>query len=241
MRIRLGVNVDHVATVRQARRGKQPDPVAAALVCQRAGADSIVAHLREDRRHIQDADVRRLARTLKIPLNLEMSIAPGVVRAAMSCRPAQVTLVPERRQELTTEGGLDVAGGRKRIGRVVEAFMKRGIDVSLFVDPSIRQAAAARDAGAPIIELHTGVFAEAKSRAVRMRALDALRKASAFAAARGLRVAAGHGLDYRNVIAVARIPQVEEVNIGFSIISCALEAGLAAAVERMRACLDAAR
>jgi pyridoxine 5-phosphate synthase len=237
LRIRLGVNVDHVATVRQARCGRIPDPMEAALACQRAQADSIVCHLREDRRHIQDEDVRSLRRALKIPLNLEMSIAPSVVSAALAAQPHQVTLVPERRQELTTEGGLDVAGQRKRLEPIIANFLKKGIAVSLFVDPDRKQVMASHELGAPIIELHTGAFADAKGSKQRLQALKALKQAAALAAGQGLRVAAGHGLDYDNVGAIARIHQIEEVNIGFSIISYALEVGMESAVRRMRYCL----
>jgi len=230
--IRLGVNIDHVATVRQARRGRQPDPVDAALACQRAGAHRIVCHLREDRRHIQDADVRRLKFALKVPLNLEMSVASSVVRVARSVKPFQVTLVPERRQELTTEGGLDIVRMAKTLRPLVRAFERDGIGVSLFVDPVRDQLTASRDIGAPIVELHTGRYANA-SPVRRSRELGALRRAAVQAEALGLAVAAGHGLDYQNVRPVCRIAQIEELNIGFSIISRALAAGLNTAVKDM--------
>ena len=230
--IRLGVNIDHVATVRQARRGRIPDPVDAALACQRAGAHRIVCHLREDRRHIQDADVERLKSALTVPLNLEMSVAKSVVRAARSVRPFQVTLVPERRQELTTEGGLDVVRLAKTLRPLVRAFKHDGISVSLFIDPVRDQLAAATDVGARIVELHTGRYANAP-RAGRSRQLQALRRAAAQAAALGLAVAAGHGLDYENVRAVCAIPEIEELNIGFAIVTRALAVGLPAAVTQM--------
>lgn len=235
--MRLGVNIDHIATLRQARRGRLPDPVEAALVCQRAGASSIVCHLREDRRHIQDDDVRRLRRTLEVPLNLEMSIAPDIVKAALAIRPDQVTLVPERRQELTTEGGLDVIRLARRLSPVVRAFTTRRIAVSLFVDPVPRQLAAARELGVPIIELHTGGYANATGQA-RQRALGALRGAATTARSLGLSVAAGHGLDYENIAAITQIAEIEEVNIGFSIVSRAIAIGLEQAVREMAALLQ---
>jgi pyridoxine 5-phosphate synthase len=234
------VNIDHVATVRQARRGTFPDPVDAAQTCERAGADSIVCHLREDRRHIQDEDVRRLRAAVR-RLNLEMSVAEGIVAVALAVRPWQVTLVPERRQELTTEGGLDVAGLRQRLSAILPRFRTAGIGVSLFVDPEARQLEAARDVGAGIIELHTGRYADAKTTAARETELRALAGAAQRARALGLEVAAGHGLDYENVEAVGRLPEVEELNIGFSIIGRALTVGLEAAVREMRQRLDGAR
>lgn len=232
--MRLGVNVDHVATLRQARRGCWPDPVEAAHTCARAGADSIVCHLREDRRHIQDHDVVRLRRVLTAPLNLEMSLAPSVVAVALRVKPAQVTLVPERRQELTTEGGLDVVREAMRIQRALQAFHARGIQVSLFIDPVAAQVEAAVATGTRIIELHTGSYADARTVAMRRRALRRLAQAATHARSLGLTVAAGHGLDYHNVQAVAKLPEVEELNIGFSIISHALSVGLGHAVRQMK-------
>ncbi|MDP3722969.1 MAG: pyridoxine 5'-phosphate synthase [Candidatus Omnitrophota bacterium] len=231
--MRLGVNVDHVATVRQARRGRLPDPVEAARLCERAGAQGIVCHLREDRRHIQEDDVKRLRKTLTTRLNLEMSIARDVVRAALAIQPHQVTLVPERRQELTTEGGLDVVRARRSLAPLIRSFQRQQITVSLFVDPVPTQLKAAQDVGAAMVELHTGRYANAGSRAERVRALDALRRAAQASRAFGLSVAAGHGLDYHNVSAVARLPELEELNIGFSIISRALFVGLEQAVREM--------
>ena len=233
--MRLGVNIDHIATVRQARRGAAPDPVDAALVCERAGADSIVCHLREDRRHIQEADVRRLARTIATRLNLEMSIAPTIVSVALAVRPDRVTLVPERRQELTTEGGLDVVKLRRRVRDLVRAFRRRRVGVSLFVDPLFDQLAAARETGADAVELHTGIFANAANGRARRRALEALGCAARRAQALGLDVAAGHGLDYANIAPIRKIPEIVEVNIGFSIITRALTVGLAHAVAEMGA------
>lgn len=231
--IELGVNIDHVATVRQARRGQLPDPVEAAHICERAGARSIVCHLREDRRHIQDQDVERLRRTVTTRLNLEMSIAAEIVERALAVRPDQVTLVPERRQELTTEGGLDVVRLSKRLRPVIQAFHAREIAVSLFIDPAPAQVEAAREAGAAVIELHTGRYANATAQRARARELALLRRAAAKGRALGLVVAAGHGLDYDNVQPVAAIPEVEELNIGFAIISRALFVGLEAAVREM--------
>ena len=235
--MRLGVNIDHVATLRQARRGRTPDPVEAALVCERAGAASIVCHLREDRRHIQDDDVRRLRRAVATRLNLEMSLAKSVVDVALSARPDQVTLVPERRRELTTEGGLDVAALSRRLRPVLRAFRERGIAVSLFVDPVPTQLSAARDAGAAIVELHTGRYANAAP-AARASALTELRRAAARSRSLGLSVAAGHGLDYENIRGITDIPEIEEANIGFSVISRALSAGLERAVREMVALLQ---
>ncbi len=231
--IRLGVNIDHVATLRQARRGALPDPVEAARVCERAGAASIVCHLREDRRHIQDEDVRRLKDVITTRFNLELSMASDIVRVALAVRPDQVTLVPERRQELTTEGGLDVITCGRKIARLVRAFATSRIRVSLFIDPVRSQLEAARDSGITIVELHTGHFANATTPQMRAKALGALQHAAAIGTEWGLEVAAGHGLDGTNVQAVAAIPQITELNIGFSIITRALTVGLASAVQEM--------
>lgn len=238
--IRLGVNVDHVATLRQARGGRRPDPAEAALEAAAAGADSIVCHLREDRRHIQDRDVRELRRRLRIPLNLEMALAPEIVEFALRLRPDQVTLVPERRRELTTEGGLDVRGGRERIARDLQRFHRRGIAVSLFIDPDLRQVEAAAQAGARIVEIHTGHYAEAAG-GRRRRELAEIAAAARAARRAALAVAAGHGLDYDNVAPVAALPEVEELNIGYSIVGRALFTGLGRAVREMKRRMDAAR
>ena len=236
--MRLGVNIDHIATLRQARRGRLPDPVEAALTAERAGADSVVCHLREDRRHIQDADVRRLRRAIKTRLNLEMSVAPGVVAVALAVRPHQVTLVPERRQELTTEGGLDVVRLRRRLAPLVRTFHEQGIAVSLFVDPSARQIEASSAIGVRLIELHTGRFANARNRARAAQALAALFRAAEQGKRLGLTVAAGHGLDYQNARAVCNVPPVKELNIGYAIIVRALSTGLEEAVREMVALID---
>ncbi len=236
MPIRLGVNVDHIATLRQARRGTQPDPVEAALVCERAGASSIVCHLREDRRHIQDHDARRLKTSIVTRLNLEMSIAPAIVDIALKIKPDQVTLVPERRQELTTEGGLDVARLRKQLHILIPLLHRQGIAVSLFIDPTLRQLRASRDVGATVVELHTGGYANANG-SEKMRALRAIRLAARQGRALSLEVAAGHGLDYKNVHRIVSIPEIEELNIGYSIITHALSVGLERAVREMVALL----
>jgi pyridoxine 5-phosphate synthase len=231
--MRVGVNIDHVATLRQQRRGRLPDPVEAGLICERAGASSIVCHLREDRRHIQDDDVRRLKRAIHTPLNLEMSIADEIVAVALNVTPSQVTLVPERRQELTTECGLDVVKLAKKLQPLIGTFHRRGITVSLFIDPLAAQVLAAEAVGARVIELHTGRFAGASAAGARRRALDALARAANVGRGLGLTVAAGHGLDDANVGPVVGIREIEEVNIGFSIITRALTVGLERAVREM--------
>lgn len=230
---KLGVNIDHVATLREARKGAVPDPVCAARACEAAGCDSIVAHLREDRRHIHDADVFALKRSVRTRFNLEMSIARGIVDIACALRPDQATLVPERRREITTEGGLDVACGLGRIRPVVRRLAARGIAVSLFIDPVRRQIDASAAAGARIIELHTGAYANARTAAARARELGVLKEAARHALLLGLEVNAGHGLDYRNARAVARIRGIHELNIGHSIIARAVFTGLPRAVADM--------
>ena len=237
--MRLGVNIDHIATVRQARRGRVPDPVEAALVCERAGATSIVCHLREDRRHIQDDDVRRLKERITTRLNLEMSIARDVVEAALAIRPHQVTLVPERRQELTTEGGLDVVRLAKKLQPILQEFHGRGIEVSLFIDPSSDQLQAATDLGAAIVELHTGRYANATTARERSRELEALQRGATQGRGLGLIMAAGHGLEYENIGEIIAIPEIVELNIGFSIITRALAVGLEQAVGEMAQLLQA--
>jgi pyridoxine 5-phosphate synthase len=230
---KLGVNIDHVATLREARKIRFPDPVEAARVCEEAGCDSIVCHLREDRRHIKDDDVRSLRRTVKTRLNLEMSAAEGIVDFACRIKPDQATLVPERRQEITTEGGLAVKGNERRIKAVVARLKKGGIDVSLFINPSKAEIEASADVGAEIIELHTGEYANAKSASGRRRKFEVLRRAAEHALSLGLEVNAGHGLDYLNTKEVAAIRGVNELNIGHSIISRAIFVGLPQAVREM--------
>ncbi len=239
--MRLGVNVDHIATLRQARRGRVPDPVEAALICERSGAQGIVCHLREDRRHIQEKDLRRLRCCVTTRLNLEMSIARDIVRIALAIRPDQVTLVPERRRELTTEGGLDVRRLCRPLRGLITQFQKRGVEVSLFIDPEPAQVRAAKDAGGRAIELHTGRYANARSPHAKARALERIARAAHRGKTLGLRIAAGHGLDYDNVPPVAAIPEAEELNIGFSIISRALAVGLEQAVRDMVGLIQAAR
>lgn len=242
MGIRLGVNIDHVATLRQARyRGREergePDLIAAARAAAAGGADQITVHLREDRRHIQDADVLRLRR-LSIPLNLEMSVAEEIVRFARRVRPDEACLVPERRQELTTEGGLDVAGDPRRIREVVRRLRAAGIAVSLFIDPEIRQVRAAAAVGADFVELHTGRYADALAAPRRRRELDRLLSAGAEAIRLGLGLNAGHGLNYRNVRPVCRMPGIHTLNIGHSIVSRAVSVGMRRAVAEMKALLN---
>ncbi|MFQ3615036.1 MAG: pyridoxine 5'-phosphate synthase [Cyanobacteriota bacterium] len=230
----LGVNIDHIATVRQARRTVEPDPVAAAVIAELAGADGITVHLREDRRHIQERDVRLLRQTVRTHLNLEMAATDEMVAIALEIKPDYVTLVPERREEVTTEGGLNVAGQVSRLSDVVGQLQGSGIPVSLFIDPDATQIAAAAQVGSQWIELHTGRYAEASSETEREVELSHLEDASTQAIDLGLRVNAGHGLTYWNVGPVARIPGMEELNIGHSIVSRAVLVGLDRAVREMR-------
>lgn len=231
--IRLGVNVDHVATIREARRTVEPDPVYAALVAEEAGADSIVVHLREDRRHIRERDVRAVREVLKVPMNLEMAAAEEIVSIALEVCPRQVTLVPERREEVTTEGGLDVAVHAARLRDVVARLRGGGILVSLFVDPDPAAIEASREAGADAVELHTGRYAEGWLTGNAGAALKELEEATNLAAGLGLGTFAGHGLTYQNVRRVAAIGPIEELNIGHSIIARAVTVGLGRAVRDM--------
>lgn len=237
----LGVNVDHVATLRQARGTRYPDPVHAALQAEQAGADSITVHLREDRRHIQDEDVRRMAELLQTRMNLEMAIATEMLDLACTLRPADCCLVPERREELTTEGGLDVAGNLAVVDAACRRLAGQGIRVSLFIDPEPRQVDAAAAAGAPVVELHTGAYAEAGDAADRRAELARITAAARRASAAGLRVHAGHGLHYHNVGPVAAIQEIVELNIGHAIVARALFTGMAAAVQAMRRAMQEAR
>ena len=234
---RLYINVDHVATLRQARRTDEPDPVAAALLCEAAGADGITAHLREDRRHIQDDDVRRITATIRTVFNLEMALTDEMLGIAERLRPYQVTLVPERREEITTEGGLDVTRDPARLAAGLARLKRAGLRTSLFIDPVIDVVERSREVGANAIELHTGTYANGGDAG----ALDALREAARRGAEIGLAVHAGHGLTVRNVEPVSAIPEIEELNIGHSIISRAVFVGLAASVREMREAMDAAR
>jgi pyridoxine 5-phosphate synthase len=235
---RLYINVDHVATLRQARRAEEPDPVAAAEHCERAGADGITAHLREDRRHIQDDDVRRLAGTVRTVLNLEMALTEEMLGIAVALQPFQVTFVPERREEITTEGGLDVARDPHALQAGIDRLKRAGIRTSLFIAPDRDAVARSRDLGADAIELHTGRYAHAPHDA---RTIDALRQAARLGADSGLAVHAGHGLTIRNVGPIAAVREIEELNIGHSIVSRAVLVGIEAAVREMRDAMRAAR
>ena len=236
----LGVNIDHVATLRQARRARYPDPLHAALLAEEAGADSITLHLREDRRHIQDRDVTMLREALQTRMNLEMAMTEEMIRIAQKVLPQDCCLVPESRQELTTEGGLDVAGQGARVGDAVQALGGAGIRVSLFIDPDLAQIEAAQRAGAPVIELHTGTYADSTG-AARAREFERLHGAAKFAARLGLIVNAGHGLNYHNVEPIAAIPEIVELNIGHAIVARAVFDGLAKAVRDMKERMRAAR
>ncbi len=236
----LGVNIDHVATVRQARGGEHPDPIRAALMAEEAGADSITLHLREDRRHIQDQDVARLRPLLKTHMNLEMAVTEEMIAIALKAAPADVCFVPERRAEVTTEGGLDAAGLSARIAAAVARMDAAGIRSSLFIDPDLRQVEAAAAAGAPVIELHTGAYAHAQG-AAQARELARLVECARRGTALGLTVNAGHGLNYQNVTPVAAIPEIVELNIGHALIGHAVFVGLTQAVREMKALMQAAR
>lgn len=232
--MRLGVNIDHIATIREARGGITPEPAFAALLAELSGADSIVAHLREDRRHINDEDICVLKGVVKTRFNLEMSIAPEIISIACKVRPDQATLVPEKRQELTTEGGLDIVTNPDKIRKSVIKLQGSGIDVSLFIDPVKSQITAAKKTGAGMIELHTGAYANAKTKPEVKKRLNELKSAVGFAKGIGLEVFAGHGLNYDNVTDVSAIEGIEELNIGHSIISRAVFVGLGRAVKEMK-------
>jgi pyridoxine 5-phosphate synthase len=232
--IRLGVNIDHVATVRQARRGSEPDPVAAALLALLGGADGITVHLREDRRHIQERDLRLLRPVVGNRLNLEMAAVSAIADIACEVKPDEATLVPEKREEITTEGGLDVIAHEHAVAHVVQRLQKAGIEVSLFLDPDPRQIEIARQLKVHAVEIQTARYSEAKTPASRASELDALREATEFARERGLHVHMGHGLNYHNVKAIAALPGVEELNIGHSIVSRAVLVGMVQAVRDMK-------
>ena len=238
--LRLGVNIDHVATVRNARGAGYPDPVRAALLAAEAGADGITAHLREDRRHITDDDIARLSAELPIPLNLEMAATDEMLAIALRHTPHAACIVPEKREELTTEGGLDAAGQHNRLAPMVAALAQANIRVSLFIEPASAQIEAAIRLGAPVVELHTGKYAEL-SGAAQAEELRRLADAAALAAKNGIEVHAGHGLTYDNVAPIAAIPQVRELNIGHFLIGEAIFVGLTESVRRMRAAMDDAR
>ncbi|MFA5389414.1 MAG: pyridoxine 5'-phosphate synthase [Candidatus Omnitrophota bacterium] len=232
---KLGVNIDHSATLRQARGGAEPDPVEIALLCEKAGCDSIVAHLREDRRHINDNDVIELRNIITTKFNLEMSMDTEIVDIALKIGPDQVTLVPEKRQELTTEGGLSVVKHEKRLGRIIELFNKKGIDVSVFIDPDKKELRAAIYIGIGIIEIHTGSYSLAENKKYQDKEFNKIKAVSEYAMSKDIVVNAGHGLNYENARRIARIKGINELNIGHSIISRALSTGIYKAVKDMKA------
>jgi pyridoxine 5-phosphate synthase len=238
--LRLGVNIDHVATVRQARGGAFPDPVRAAILAAKAGADGITAHLREDRRHISDHDIERLRAELHIPLNLEMAATKEMLAIALKHIPHACCIVPENRQERTTEGGIDAAGQQARLQPIVKALVEAGIRVSMFVEPDKKQLDASRSLGAPVVELHTGAYSEAHG-ADQNRLLEKVREAARYGASIGLEIHAGHGLTYENVQPIATIPEIRELNIGHYLIGEAIFVGLEASIRRMWALMDEAR
>jgi pyridoxine 5-phosphate synthase len=239
--LRLGVNVDHVATVRNARGGSHPDPIRAALIAQESGADGITAHLREDRRHITDLDIVRLKAELTIPLNLEMAATEEMLNIALKHVPHAVCLVPEKREERTTEGGLDVASAEEALTPFVAKLTERGVRVSLFIEADPKQLEAAKRIGAPVIEIHTGSYCDALLASDRMVQLERIRKAAAQAEALGLECHAGHGLSYDTVAPIAAIPTVRELNIGHFLVGEAIMIGLPDAIKRMRSAMHRAR
>jgi pyridoxine 5-phosphate synthase len=244
MKLRLGVNIDHVATIRNARGGPHPDPVRAATLAAHAGADGITAHLREDRRHISDEDIDRLAREIELPLNLEMAATDEMLAIALRHLPHAACIVPEKREERTTEGGIDAAGQHNRLSPFVRQLGEARIRVSLFVEPDRTQLDAAKSLGAPVVELHTGAYCEAAARGdgkTRDHLLEKLREAASYGASLGLEIHAGHGLGYDTVKPVAAIPEIRELNIGHVLVGEAIFVGLEASIRRMRALMDEAR
>ncbi|OSN07807.1 pyridoxine 5'-phosphate synthase [Lonsdalea iberica] len=237
----LGVNIDHIATLRNARGTAYPDPVQAAFIAEQAGADGITVHLREDRRHITDRDVRLLRQTIQTRMNLEMAVTDEMVAIACELKPHFCCLVPEKRQEVTTEGGLDVAGQQEKMQDAVKKLKAAGINVSLFIDPDRTQIDAAVACAAPYIELHTGAYADADGDEARQHEFERIRDAATYAAAKGIRVNAGHGLTYHNVQPIAALPEMHELNIGHSIIGRAVMSGLPAAVAEMKSLMREAR
>jgi pyridoxine 5-phosphate synthase len=240
LKLRLGVNIDHVATVRNARGGAFPDPVRAAALAEQSGADGITAHLREDRRHISDDDIARLGAEIKIPLNLEMAATPEMLAIALKAKPHAACIVPEKREERTTEGGIDVVGQFARLQPIVAALTAAGIRVSMFIEPDRKQLDASRALGAPVVELHTGAYANAQG-AARDKLLRHIHNAAEFGTDLGLEIHAGHGLTYDNVQAVAAIAHIRELNIGHFLIGEAIFAGLAESIQKMRALMNEAR
>lgn len=230
----LSVNVDHVATLRQARRGKQPDPIAAAIIAELAGADGIIMHLREDRRHIQDRDLDLLPKVIKTRLNLEMANTEEMVQIALRVKPELVTFVPERREELTTEGGLDVQGNQGSLKKNIQRLKKGRIKISLFIDPEARQLRACKRVGAEFVEIHTGKYCDAPDERARQKEFQRIARAIQQARRLGLRVNIGHGLDYQNVTPFTKFPEIEDYSIGHSIISRAVLVGLDRAVREMK-------
>jgi pyridoxine 5-phosphate synthase len=243
-RLRLGINIDHVATIRNARGGRDPDPVRAAKLAATAGADGITAHLREDRRHISDEDILRLSREMDLPLNLEMAATDEMLSIALKHRPHAACIVPEKREERTTEGGIDAAGRHNRLAPVIRLLSESNIRVSLFVEPDQRQLDAAKSLGAPVVELHTGAYCHAAAEGhvkERERLLEAIREGARYGASLGLEIHAGHGLSYDTVGPVAAIPEIRELNIGHFLVGEAIFCGLDASIRRMRALMDEAR
>jgi pyridoxine 5-phosphate synthase len=238
--LRLGVNIDHVATIRNARGGAVPDPVRAARLAADAGADGITAHLREDRRHISDADIERLSKEIDLPLNLEMAATDEMLAIALAHRPHAACIVPEKREERTTEGGIDAAGQHNRLAPLVRKLGEARVRVSLFIEPDPRQLDAAKSLGAPVVELHTGAYADAEGEA-RVRILEKLREAARHGASLGLEIHAGHGLTYGNVKPIAAIPEIHELNIGHFLVGEAIFVGLDASIRHMRGLMDEAR
>jgi pyridoxine 5-phosphate synthase len=239
-RLRLGVNIDHVATIRNARGGRHPDPVRAAKLAAQAGADGITAHLREDRRHISDDDIARLVRDVDLPLNLEMAATDEMLAIALRHLPHAACIVPEKREERTTEGGIDAAGQHNRLAPFVRALGQARIRVSLFVEADRRQLDAARSLGAPVVELHTGAYCDAEG-PERQKHLSAIQDSAAYGAGLGLEIHAGHGLGFDTVGPIAAIPEIRELNIGHFLVGEAIFSGLDAAIRRMRALMDEAR
>jgi pyridoxine 5-phosphate synthase len=239
-KLRLGVNIDHVATVRQARGGTHPSPLRAATIAAAAGADGITAHLREDRRHISDRDIEELRLELRIPLNLEMAATEEMMKVALRHLPHACCIVPENRQERTTEGGIDAAGQQARLAPIVRALVDAGIRVSMFIEPDKRHLDASKALGAPVVELHTGAYSEAHG-TEQGRILEKVREAARYGASVGLEVHAGHGLTYENVKPIAAIPEIRELNIGHYLIGEAIFVGLDASIRKMRALMDEAR
>ena len=235
--VRLGVNIDHIATLREARRGSEPDPIAAAVIAELAGADGITVHLRGDRRHIQDRDVRLLRETIKTRLNVEMATNPEMMRTITNIKPDTITLVPERREEITTEGGLDVALNAVAISRSISTLRDAGISVSVFVDPDLDQIKACQKAGAKKVEINTGRYADARAQDLQEMELEKIRNAAQLAKRMGFEVLAGHGLNYINVVQIVAIPEIVELNIGHNIIARAALVGLERAVREMKSLL----